>query len=106
MSSFEGKVNIYVCKEGHKTITIDSVEGVTPFLIKCRCTGGCDELAQSSMYRVDQAQRPGYEWYKPDKKEFNNLDEGMKDHVNRGGLLLRRVRMETLEKFGLGPRVG
>lgn len=46
-----GKINVYVCEKcGTGTITINAVEGVTPFMIGCRAdwpAGDCDGEAQS-----------------------------------------------------------
>jgi hypothetical protein len=106
--SCAGKINVYVCPQGHRTVTIDAVEGVTPFMIRCRNwpAGGCDDMAQSSFYRVDQnAERPDWEWHKPNEAELNKLDEATAEHVRRGGLLLRKldpIRRDSLaQQFGL-----
>lgn len=86
-----GKRNIYTCDAcfGH-VVTVDLVEGVTPFLIGCKATPGCSGMMQSSMYRVfDQRMRPGFEWFKPTKEETMALHTWSRDHVAKGGLILR-----------------
>lgn len=89
--AFLGKKNMYVCDRcsGH-IITVDLEKGVTPFLICCEVTAGCDGMMKSSLYRVyDQSVRASHEWYRPTLIE--RLKPGEKDHVRKGGLLLRKV---------------
>ena len=85
--------NAYFCKNCRKVIiTVDVDDGVTPAFIECiYCK---KEFAGSFMYQL-----PGclhfqieadLEWYKPDKKEYNKLSKGEKDHVDKGGLLYRK----------------
>jgi hypothetical protein len=86
-----GERNIYTCDAcfGH-IVTVDLVEGVTPFMISCRATEGCKGTMQSSMYRVfDQRMKPSHEWYKPDATELETLKPGTREHVEKGGLLIR-----------------
>jgi hypothetical protein len=88
-----GKRNIYTCADcfGH-IVTVDLVEGVTPFQLKCRATEGCNGSMQSSMYRVfDQRMRPDFEWYSPTKEETVALCASVREHVAKGGLILRPV---------------
>ena len=54
------KINVYTCKKGHETVTIDREKGVTPASIDCP-KGGCG-YASSAMYRTDQTQEPTHEW--------------------------------------------
>ena len=92
--SYQSKKNIYTCRKcfGH-IVTVDVDEGVTPFMVKCRATAGCDGTMQSSMYRVfDQSMRPDYEWYKPPVLQV--LSPGERQHVAQGGLLLRKATKE------------
>jgi hypothetical protein len=88
---FQGKKNIYTCQACFEHIvTVDLDDGVTPFMINCRCTEGCKGMMQSSMYRVfDQTMRAGFEWYKPASSA--DLPPGSREHVEQGGLLLRKV---------------
>jgi len=91
--SYKGKKNVYRCEHGHRTITVDLVEGVTPFMIRCRHEG-CDTHAQSSFYRVDQGLEATHEWYLPSIDEafqLNMQHPGMLDHVKQGGLVLRKI---------------
>lgn len=89
------RINVYTCPRGHLTVTVDRDEGTTPFMMSCSEGGHpCLQPAQSSLYRVDQALAPTHEWYKPTLKEAKRKDRrarGTLDHVQRGGLLLRRI---------------
>lgn len=89
MSGFQGKRNIYTCDRCHgHVVTWDRDDGVTPFMITCRAGDGCRGMMTSSMYRVfDQTMRPGFEWYRP--ASAAGLAAAVRDHVERGGLLLR-----------------
>lgn len=86
-----GRRNIYTCDAcfGH-VVTVDLVEGVTPFTIGCKATSGCSGMMQSSMYRVfDQRMKPAFEWFRPTKEETMALHTWSRDHVAKGGLILR-----------------
>lgn len=98
-------INVYVCpKCGHRTVTVNRVEGVTSFLLKCRSIAGCDEFAQSSLYRVDQSLRPDWEWYRPDEKELEAATEEVKRHIANGGLMLRKLDGAGRERYGFRTR--
>lgn len=88
---FKGKKNIYTCEKCHgHVVTVDIERGVTPFLIECKATHDCKGLMKSSMYRVfDQSMRADYEWYRPTVAQA--LQPGEKQHVDQGGLLLRKA---------------
>lgn len=88
---FKGKKNIYTCDKckGH-IVTVDVERGVTPFMVGCKATLDCKGMMKSSMYRVfDQDMRADYEWYRPSAAEV--LKSHVKQHVDQGGLLLRKV---------------
>jgi hypothetical protein len=88
--SFQGKLNRYTCREcGGAFVTIDRDDGVTPFMTGCQMRVGCKGPAQSALYRVEQSLRPTHEWYRPTVLE--HLRPGERQHVEMGGLLLRRV---------------
>lgn len=87
--NMDKRVNVYVChKCGKEVVTIDRVDGTTPFVIKC---SECGEMARSSFYNVNQDLTPTVEFYKPDKEEYDKLDEELKEYVDRGCLLYRRI---------------
>ncbi len=91
------KINAYVCKECKGlTVTIEKVEGITPMFLGCRASGkeyDCNSMAVSMMYPpasiVIKLPKPKWEWYKPDS--LKRLDVETADHVQKGGLLLRKI---------------
>lgn len=85
------KLNIYTCKDcGDHIVTKDLHEGATPFVIRCgKCGTG---YMYSSFYRVwDLRMSPTHVWYKPDADELQQLAPGVKEHAEKGGLLLRKA---------------
>jgi len=90
----EPRINVYTCEKcGGYTTTVDVDEGVTPFFLRCRTTPGCDGFGHSSFYPRDlkpkHIPKPTFEWYKPSGKKYKRLDAESKEHVDRGGLLIR-----------------
>jgi hypothetical protein len=93
----KGKINMYTCPKGHVTVTIDTDEGVTPMMLRCRQKDddgkhNCTEFAQSSWYRCDQSLTPEYEWYMPPKHEWRLHPAPMREHFKMGGLELRKLK--------------
>jgi hypothetical protein len=84
--SLQTQLNRYDCQEckGH-IITIDSDEGVTPFMLGCRATPGCKGMMRSAFYRGITG-APTFEWRKPTDKELSECSLGMLDHFMQGGL--------------------
>jgi hypothetical protein len=90
-----GYKNVYTCQKcGGKTITLDLAEGVTPFMLGCRASGNefeCDGFAQSAMYRIPHdTPEHGWEWFRPVGSEYRKLSRAMKEHVDNGGLDIRK----------------
>lgn len=89
------RVNCYVCQKcRHITKTIDVDAGVTPFMHTCE---SCGDMAQSTFYKdVAPNLKPTQEWYRPSLKQVLKMrsDEGMLDHVLKGGLDVRKIREE------------
>ncbi len=113
------RTNIYICRScGNSIVTVDLVEGVTPFMIGCRAHPDdakaltnedgldieqlrkiklhCNGNMYSSFYRVPpNAPKPTWEWYKPEGDDYLKLSEVTRvDHVDRGGLLIRPMRQK------------
>lgn len=87
--SYKGRINQYTCEVcGGVITTIDRDDGTTPMILNCRATPGCPGTSISSMYRVDQTLTPDHEWYKPARLPRNR---NLRDHVERGGLLIRPI---------------
>ena len=89
------RVNIYSCPNGHKTISRDIDEGVTPSSIVCQHSakeGKKYVLAFSHFYNVpsDLWDDAEIEWYKPKYPE-RIKDAALRQHVDSGGLLRRYV---------------
>jgi hypothetical protein len=82
--------NIYVCDSdrNHLQVTVDIHRGVTPFLKKCPVPS-CPGIGVSSMYN-EWGLEPEWEWYRPSRDEYSGLQPSMKEHVMRGGLLIRK----------------
>lgn len=88
---FKGRKNIYTCDTCFDHIvTVDLEDGVTPFMLRCRATDRCKGMMRSSMYRVfDQTMKAGFEWFRPSIVALEPV--GVREHVEKGGLLLRKV---------------
>lgn len=92
----KGRVNIYVCDTCHDhTVSRDCDYGVTPFMMECQATEGCKGLAKSCMYRIPESYpyifKEKLQWYRPSYLEYTTLDLLARQHVERGGLLPRKV---------------
>jgi hypothetical protein len=97
--SYQGKKNVYICPKGHKTTTVDKDDGTTPFMLRCRQKDddgkhNCTEMSKSCFYEVDQSLTAEYEWYKP--SDLKGLNSAEKEHVKRGGLMLRKIAKASL----------
>lgn len=85
------RLNIYTCDTCREHIVTEDIDrGVTPFLISCEyCTRG---KMRSSMYRVfDLSMKEGYHWYTPSADELERDTPWAREHVEKGGLLLRKA---------------
>ena len=85
-----GEKNVYVCEDGHETVTLDRDEGTTPFMMRCR-HDGCTKTSQSKFYRVDQRLVATWEWYKPAADDPCMRDDAVREHVELGGLMPRKI---------------
>ena len=83
-----GMKNRYVCKKcGGAVITVNVDDGVTPFMMLCRATRGCDGDMHSSFYDAPQELPAQFEWFKP--ASLKGYSPEMKEHIKKGGLDLR-----------------
>jgi hypothetical protein len=105
VSEAAGQVNRYDCQScGDHIVTVNVVEGVTPFMISHRDDAGsvaCSGRMYSCFYRVDQDLEPTHEWYRPTRKQvvrrFRRQPDvlaSMLEHVEKGGLDLRPATKE------------
>jgi hypothetical protein len=89
------KKNLYHCDTCQKEIvTIDSDNGVTPFMLLCRATPRCNGMMTSSFYKCNQSLVATFEFYRPET--IKGLDRATQEHVKQGGLLLRPMTGEML----------
>ena len=91
------RINCYVCNKcGWLHWTIDREPGVTPGMIRCRRPPQCDGLAWSAWYRVrqDDGSWVDWEWYRPGKTELCRFDAATREHIAKGGLILRRRKSD------------
>lgn len=98
-----GRLNAYYCPECQGYIvTRDVDEGVTPMLLACRVKGDprdpandCKGTSRSMGYPRAETwpipRVPTWEWFRPEGEDYLALSEEMRDHVDRGGLHLRRI---------------
>lgn len=90
MSEAKGAINVYHCGScGRDRVTINLDAGVTPMYLRCDQCGG---QSVSRWYRVDQTLMPEYAWYRP--HNLRGFDAAMRDHIERGGLDLRKIESE------------
>jgi hypothetical protein len=94
----KNRKNIYTCAVGHKTVTIDVDDGVTPSQIRCP-KPDCKFSAQSSFYQVEQSSelRPSHEFYRP--RSMSGLSAGDINHVKSGGLLFRKIGSQKTDSW-------
>ena len=102
--------NAYECDKCHgEIVTVNLDEGVTPFMVRCRAKwpNSCYGMMTSKFYRISQSSPAMWGWYRPDATELERLEStapGIKDHVEGGGLLLRKLDGAERETYG-GVRV-
>lgn len=98
--------NAYHCEKcGGRTVTVNLVDGTTPFMIECRAKwpGECGGMAQSEFYRIDQGTPAEWGFYRPDEQELTRLESihpGTRDYVERGALCLRKLDSAERVTFG------
>lgn len=93
-SQYNG-INGYRCDKCQSIMWVKHVaKGVTPMYLKCRSRVGCPGTGISLMYRVPVLLNAPvkWEWYRPNQREYDGLSTSMKDHVNRGGLMIREIK--------------
>lgn len=79
--------NAYECENCKSYIvTVDREPGVTPFMVSC---GNCGGTATSKFYRVHPGLIATHEWFRPET--LDGLEGWERQHVEKGGLLLRKI---------------
>jgi hypothetical protein len=97
--SLVGCENCYTCQECRKIFTtVDRADGVTPFMVSHRgfdentkCKGMCYSAFYPKGPRPAHIPAPSHEWYKPDTLRIAQMAPAMREHINKGGLDLRRI---------------
>lgn len=107
-----GEKNAYYCEvcRGY-IVTVNLDDGVTPSGLACRVKGepgvegnDCDGRMTSLFYpeqpwpekdgyNTPIPTEPTHEWYKPGPDEYHKASAEMKQHVDKGGLQLRDIRV-------------
>jgi hypothetical protein len=98
-----GATNVWTCPvcTGF-TFAVHRDAGVTPMFLACRASGDvgdCEGMSISCGYppgpRPAFLGDPQWEWYRPSRRAVKQLSSAMRDHVTRGGLVLRKIAEET-----------
>lgn len=83
--------NIWNCGRcGTRIVADHKDEGVTPFMIDCV---KCGDIAYSQFYSLSEADEQlevEFEWYTPKGRQYRRLKVYDREHVDNGGLLMRR----------------
>jgi hypothetical protein len=82
------RLNIYTDGKDAYFVTVEINQGTAPLMLKMPNT---KILMKSLCYIVPQDIEPTHEWYKPCLEEHKLLQREMREHVAKGGLLLRRI---------------
>lgn len=81
-----GEYDLYECdKCRNYKITLYTVKGVTPFMIRCECGGF---MQHTKSYRSVPDYIRVFRWKRPTLEETMILSEGLIEHVLKGGLVL------------------
>lgn len=91
-------VDVYVCEKcGKQFYTRYKDKGVTPFTIRCRREGCNATMVHRATISESQAKNEGlvvHNWVRPTFEQLLKLNDGAKEHVMNGGLMLE----DELEK--------
>lgn len=83
----KGEKNLYRCEKCNEAvITVDTDDGTTPMMIRCRASVNCYGVMISSLYRNVPDSEPLFEWRKPTKSEYRRSSAAMQHHFDMGGL--------------------
>lgn len=88
-----GTFDLYECRElstgkscGHSIITTYADKGVTPFVIPCPKCGL--SMSHTRTFRSVPPGTPVIKWVRPTYEQYVKLSPGLKQHVERGGLIM------------------
>ena len=103
------RFNVWTCERCKKdTVTVEAVDGVTPFMLGCQVTKGCGGMAQSHFYRVPQdgSLTPTHEWYLPSVEELLTFSPATIQHCLQGGLMIRSLSTKPASTHDAGGGEG
>lgn len=89
-----GKVDVYICKNGHRFYTEYIDKGVTPFCMICRhCSDEQQPMTATHMDTISKHEASWlgvevHQWVRPTLKQTYLLPPDLQQHVLDGGLLL------------------
>lgn len=95
--SKRGEINGWRCDHcGHHTYVVHVDDGVTPMFLACRATAACKGTGTSLMYPPPPVpqhviEAVEWEWFKPTPRAVRRMEPAMRDHIQKGGLELRRL---------------
>ncbi len=93
MTAETGWRNDWRCPDGHEMRCVTVNQGATPMFMGCLIEvdgSSCGKRADSQFHtRQWSDEPPEYEWFKRDPLSTDN--PGVRDHLERGGLALRRM---------------
>lgn len=82
-----GTYDVYVCKTcGRQFLTTYKHKGVTPFTIKCKGCGGL--MVHTETFDHPVPILAVHRWVRPTYEQYTKLSDGLKGHVECGGLVL------------------
>jgi hypothetical protein len=92
--------NTYICQscKGSIVTRYDNV-GVTPFMLRCRATRGCQGMMQSQFGKIKEGDITTHEWFR--RVDVENMNPDELQHHLQGGAFIRRIDEEpacTLRK--------
>lgn len=90
----QGQKNLYQCNTCQgQIVTLDLVDGTTPFILPCYVTPGCEGDMHSAFYNNIHPRVPfQFEWFKP--QTLDGYDEDTREHIRKGGLVLQRRQLD------------
>lgn len=94
---FDGRgsgVDVYTCADcGERFYTQYVDKGVTPFTVACRKCGGIarhdNTIRYSEWKALEYAGKVLHSWMRPNLEQFLKLRPAAREHVLKGGLMLR-----------------
>jgi len=95
----QGKVNVYICQNGHQTWTTHADDGVTPFIIGCAY---CGADAHSSFYSCDQNPPLIHGVWSKEPNRWWGDESAQRDHAEAGGVFLYAVPLPNRKPPPIG----